>query len=250
MNREQWLLYLNALTDIDKNSELNEEKTHTSANDFFSAIIFQHFCVFFSSILYCPVPSLGNHLGIFSLCRSNSFWLLVKRLCDCGCCCQLSPSFSLINNIINFEQFSFMRFCCTSTHTHTIRDIGIIERTHDSVSVRRHSRRLFRRIVQYLWGFGNYHILYGSRTQAKSFISNYTLSQFSLFLARSLVLSKHFEIDAMFNVSTSHRASNCQQYSKRLSQITHTSIYRAWCDRLAPKEDTHERENTHRTPAI
>lgn len=43
----------------------------------------------------------------------------MKRLCDCGCCCQLSPSFSLINNIINFEQFSFMRFCCTSTHTHT-----------------------------------------------------------------------------------------------------------------------------------
>lgn len=170
----------------------------------------------------------------------------MKRLCDCGCCCQLSPSFSLINNIINFEQFSFMRFCCTSTHTHTIRDIGIIERTHDSVSVRRHSRRLFRRIVQYLWGFGNYHILYGSRTQAKSFISNYTLSQFSLFLARSLVLSKHFEIDAMFNVSTSRvKLSTVFKASKSNYTYKHIlSVMRSTCT-----ERRHTRERKHTSNA-
>lgn len=110
---------------------------------------FSQLFFFFFHPFFTPAPSLCFVFCFVYQIRSK----FVKRLLQ-GCRCHLSPSFSLINNIINYE-LSFIVELYTSASS-----ISFYWR-------RRHERRIFRRTYN-IYEDSKLHILYGSHCRIQA----------------------------------------------------------------------------------
>lgn len=167
-------------------------------------------------------------------------WNFSWNGCGCGCCCRLSPSFSLINNIINYENFHSWD-CVQDTHRFTVRT-----HTHTMIPCvrRRHSHRLFRHIYSIYNIYVDFkvtHVLLDSIRWTQNGSSIKWQTQYT----RLTRLKTLWNTDNMKSVYITSCASSCQQHSNplkvKLNEQTHLkNVKRSTC---IGKIGRHEKTN-------